>query len=500
MTDNSGAAGRTGNLLMNSFPKSLNPFSLKTYRMPFLLYSYILTELLAPFFASFLILYGVFFLVRLMPLLDIVLELRIGFADFVRLFCYIFPHMMLYVIPMASMTGVIIGFTRLTNEREILVLKACGVSLRQIFPPVLLLALVISVLTASFPARLIPAGEIAMKQLMFQLAKEKIDKGLQARTFSEALGDLVVYVDDIDEQERWHGVYVTDKRNRSQPIIIMAQGGHLEAEIDRMLVTVVLENGTLHNAEGSENQVIRFQRYQMQIPLKPPTRIGGDDVTTIDRSSMTREQLLRAVAKYGAHTRGGVVFLTEYHHRLALPVGCFIMILLGFPLGMQTGPGRRATGIPLGLFFFISYYVLTTFGQVLSEGLVVPAAVGMWLPNVLFLALTWYVFQRVERERPIISDRILNRGLDLLDRFVYPLLGKIKKFCASCLREHHRQYIPYQDAATPDGMQVHASTRDRVYHLPGCELYNCPQCTLKFKDARVAAEAGFKPCPLCSQE
>ena len=42
-------------------------------RPPFLLYSYIANELLAPFFASFLILYCVFFLIRLMPLLDIVL-------------------------------------------------------------------------------------------------------------------------------------------------------------------------------------------------------------------------------------------------------------------------------------------------------------------------------------------------------------------------------------------------------------------------------------------
>jgi lipopolysaccharide export system permease protein len=480
-------------------PKSLNPFSLKPYNPPLLLYSYIATEMLAPFFASFLILYSVFFLIRLMPLLDIVLELRIGFADFIRLFCYIFPHMLLYVIPMASMTGVIIGFTRLTNEREMLVLKSSGVSLRQMLPPVLLLALAISVLTGFFSVRLIPAGEIAMKQLMFQLAKEKIDKGLQTRTFSEALGDLVVYVDEIDEQNRWHGVYVSDKRNRLQPIIIMAEGGHLDAEIERMLVTVVLENGTLHNAEGNENQVVRFQRYQMQIPLMPPTQIGGDDVTKIGRGSMTQEQLLRAAEKYGADSRAGVVFLTEFHHRLALPVGCFILSLLGFPLGMQTGPGRRATGIPLGLFFFIFYYVLFTFGRVLSEDLVVPTLVGMWLPNLLFLALTLYIFHRVERERPIISDRLQNRILDLLDRYFSPLFRLVKKFISACLHEHHHGYISYQDDAMPDGMQVHASTQDRIYHLPGCEFYNCPQCTLKFKDAKVAAEAGFKPCRLCNE-
>ncbi|HBI14081.1 MAG TPA: LPS export ABC transporter permease LptF [Desulfobulbaceae bacterium] len=466
--------------------------------LPLLLYSYIATEMLAPFFASFLILYSVFFLIRLMPLLDIVLELRIGFADFIRLFCYIFPHMLLYVIPMASMAGVIIGFTRLTNEREILVLKSCGVSLRQLLPPVLVLSLAISALTGLFSVQLIPAGDIAMKQLMFQLAKEKIDKGLQARTFSEALGDLVVYVDEIDAQNRWHGVYVSDKRNRLQPIIIMAEGGHLDAEIDRMLVTVVLEKGTLHNAEGKENQVIRFQRYQMQIPLMPPTRIGGDDVTVISRGSMTQDQLLRAAKKYGPDTRHGVVFLTEYYDRLILPVGCFILSLLGFPLGMQTGPGRRATGIPLGLFFFILYYVLYTAGRLLSENLLVPTLVGMWLPSVLFAALTLYVFRRVERERTIIPERLLNLILDLLDNYIFPFFRWTRKFFMRCLHRHQQEYIPYQDKAAPDGMQVHASIEDRIYHLPGCELYDSPRCNLKFKDAKVAVEAGFKPCRLCN--
>ena len=140
---------------------------LRLNQLPLLLYSYIATEMLAPFFASFVILYSVFFLVRLIPLLDVVLELKIGFTDFIRLFAYIFPHMLLYVIPMASMTGVIIGFTRLNGDREILALKAAGISLRRLLPPIILVTLAISALTGFFAIRLIPAGEVALRQLMF---------------------------------------------------------------------------------------------------------------------------------------------------------------------------------------------------------------------------------------------------------------------------------------------------------------------------------------------
>jgi hypothetical protein len=119
-------------------------------RPPLLLYSYIANELLAPFFASFLILYCVFFLVRLIPCWRSFSPCASAFGDFIRLFSYIFPHMLLYIIPMASMAGVIVGFTRLTNDREILALKACGVSLVQMLPPVLLIAAAIACLTGLF--------------------------------------------------------------------------------------------------------------------------------------------------------------------------------------------------------------------------------------------------------------------------------------------------------------------------------------------------------------
>ena len=415
-------------------------------RPPLLLWSYVATEMLAPFFASFIILYCVFFLIRLIPLLEVVLALQIGFADFVRLFSYIFPHMLLYVIPMACMAGVIIGFTRMTNDREILALKASGISLRRMLPPIVLIAAAISLLTGYFSIRLIPAGELGVKQLMFTLAKEKIDKGLKAKEFTEALGDLVVYVEEIDEQKGWHGVYVSDMRGRVQPLITMARSGRMSADMENMMVTVVLDDGTLHNAEGRDNQVIHFKQYQLQIPLRPPTRVGGEDVTTQNRNTMSQQQLLAAADRHGPRTKVGRMYLSEYHHRLSLPVGCFLLSLLGLPLGLQAGPGRRAVGIPLGLGFFIFYYITFTISRVMSEEGTLSMVVGMWLPNIFFLALTVFIFHRVEQERPLVPERLQLLIIGLFDRTLRPLwertLRPVRDRALARLREAAARWWP----------------------------------------------------------
>ncbi len=467
--------------------------------IPLLLYSYIATELLAPFFASFLILYGVFFLVRLVPLLDVVLSLGIGITDFIRLFSYIFPHMLLYVIPMAGMTGVIIAFTRLTNDREILALKACGISLRQILVSVILVSLSIALLTGFFSIRLIPAGEVAMRQLMFQLAKEKIDKGLKEKQFTEALGDLVVYVDRIDEEKKWHGVYVSDMRNREQPIITMARQGHMEAEIDRMMVTIVLNNGTLHNIQGLDNQVIRFKRYQLQIPLKPPTRIDGDDVTQIGKGSMTQAQLLAAANTPGRTPGDRIMYLAEYHHRLVLPVGCFILSLLGMPLGLQAGPGKKAIGIPMGLGFFVLYYLAFTVARVMVEDLTLPLVLGMWSPNIIFLGITVYVFHRAEQERTLLPKPVQEFLNDTFDRVIAPIFSRSMTLIHDLINRRRKKTAYTETAPQSAGLLVHANSLSLVYHLPGCEHYDCENCTIEFKDILVAEEAGFTPCRFCKK-
>ena len=56
-----------------------------------------------------------------------------------------------------------------------MVLKASGISLYRMLPPVILVALSTAVLTGIFSIYLIPAGNRAKVELAFQLAKEKID-------------------------------------------------------------------------------------------------------------------------------------------------------------------------------------------------------------------------------------------------------------------------------------------------------------------------------------
>ncbi len=412
---------------------------------------------------------------------------------------------------MAAMMSTIIAFTRLSTDSEILAFKASGVSLYQMIPPVIMVSAAIALLTGYFSATLIPKSEIAMKQLMFQVAKEKIDKGIKEDQFTEALGDLVVYVDVIDKDtDEWQNVWVSDMRGQVYPIITMAQSGIMEAHIETMMVTITLKNGSLHRPDTFRSQVINFDEYTINIPLQPPTILDGEDVTRLVVSSLTMKELDDALEKVGYDTPEGRDILVQYHKRLVLPVGCFILSLLGMPLGLQAGPGKKAVGVPLGLALFILYYILFTFGKALAEEGGYPVAPAMWLPNVVFLFLTLYFIRQVANEHQIIPSSIKNIFILFFDKFISPILKKLKSLLPglntkSAVTDDQatlgltantkKEIIAGSDFLTEG--TVHGNVNSHVFHLPGCEFYYCKNCTIEFKNTQLAEDSGFIPCRFC---
>jgi len=241
--------------------------------LPLLLYSYLATEMLAPFFASFIVMNCVFFLVKLIPFLNLTLDLNIGLPDFVRLFTFLFPNIFLYSIPMSAMIGMTIGFARLSSDSEILALKASGISIYQVLPPAIIVAIAISLFTAYFSIKLIPLSEVSMKRLIYQLMTEKINHGIKEHLFTEALGDVVVYVEKIDKTTgRWQEVWVSDMRGVKNPVITMASTGSMKSSSEEMTVSIVLQNGSLHRPGNDNAQIVQFDRYVINIPLLPPTQ------------------------------------------------------------------------------------------------------------------------------------------------------------------------------------------------------------------------------------
>lgn len=399
--------------------------------MPILLYAYLTAEILGPFFASLLIINAILFLGKLSSLLNFIFSFGIGFGDFSRISIYLLPNLLLFSIPMASTLAVILAFTRMTGDNEILALKASGVSLYRLLVPVIIVAFFTTGLTALNSTLVFPGSSLALKQTFHQLAREKIEKGVRAKEFSDNIKDVVVYVDQIDRQTgHWQGVFISDQRDHQNPFTIIARSGSLDADLDKMTVNLVLRNGSIHRNDAKTSQTIAFASYNLQLPVAPgtPMQIGlKNDLTPTELLSKAA-QLKAAAAKEPLRQKvllnAGIGLLIEFHKRFAMAVGCLILTILALPLALQSRPGRSKAGLPLGLAFFFCYYILLSFAKSMAETSGMSVALLMWTPNLIFALLTLFILRTAARENSVkIFDRLTDYMAHLL-RFWRKIPGK----------------------------------------------------------------------------
>ncbi|MEN8143237.1 MAG: LptF/LptG family permease [Thermodesulfobacteriota bacterium] len=390
--------------------------------MPILLYTYLITEILGPFFASLLIINAILFLGKLSSLLDMIFSFGVSFADFARISIYLLPNLLLFSIPMASILGVVVSFTRLTSDNEILAMKAAGIGLPRLLVPVIIIAIFSSGLSLLTSTRLIPAGNIALKQTFFQLAKEKIDKGLKEKEFSDNLKNVVIYVDKIDEQTRqWQGVFISDLRNRKYPTTIMAETGDLQSDPDNMVINLNLRQGSVHRSSKETSQTISFESYNLSLPMT-----GSSPVRKIGKKDLSPGELLAKANELSAKSSENpqrqkqlrdqiTSLMIEFHKRFALPVGCLILTILALPLALQSRPGQRPVGLPLGLFFFFLYYVSLSLAKSLAETSGLNVGIIMWSPDIIFGLFTMIIVRIAARDNNI---RTLEKMLDMISQSI----------------------------------------------------------------------------------
>ena len=91
-------------------------------------------------------------------------------------------------------------------------------------------------------------------------------------------------------------------------------------------------------------------------------------------------------------------FLVEVHKKYAISVACLVFVLVGIPLALRFPRGGMGLVLGGGLGIFALYYISLTAGEPLADAGILPPAVVMWAPNVIFTLLGVAGLLRVNRE------------------------------------------------------------------------------------------------------
>ncbi|HMU95571.1 MAG TPA: LptF/LptG family permease, partial [Elusimicrobiota bacterium] len=115
---------------------------------------YLTGQFLPPFFFGLSIFSGVLLLDKLFDLLDLLINKGVSLWTSAQIFFLFFPTILSLSVPMALLLACLLTFGRLSEDNEILALRASGLSFRQILWPPLAVAGLVSLALLPFNTHL----------------------------------------------------------------------------------------------------------------------------------------------------------------------------------------------------------------------------------------------------------------------------------------------------------------------------------------------------------
>jgi lipopolysaccharide export system permease protein len=363
---------------------------------------YIFKEIIPPFVINLVFLTFIFLMTRILDITNWIVNYRISLWKIILMLIYTMPFFLEFVIPMSIMMATLLTFLRLSSDNEIVALKASGMSIYRMLPPVLFFCILGWLLTSFMAIYGLPWGRLSLKELSYQVASSNIGIGLKERTFNDSFKDVMLYVDKIDlKNKELINIFIEDQRTENVVSTVVAPRGKLLSDPENMAFHLRLFNGTIShvNLKEETTNTSNFATYNYSLDLNRIIATARQGVK--DEEEMSLAELREAIRSATKKDDQFYLTLMEFHKKFSIPFSCFALGLLAVPLGVQAKSGSRSYGIILGLVFFLLYYILLSAGWVFGEAGVYPPLIGMWVPNIVMGGIGLYLLVRVANERPV---------------------------------------------------------------------------------------------------
>ena len=335
---------------------------------------------------SFFALLGIYYISTAIDKSERLFKGQASGAMLIEYFYYSTPQFVAYIVPAAALVAALATIGGLTRTSELVVIRACGVSLYRTAVPLLLIALLWSGGLFLLDDRVLAHANRKADELANSIRGNLPAPGETLTTASwlvDKSGRIYYYTAFDAEHRTLFGLSVFD---------LPAGQSHLESHT--MAATATFADGRWRAGRGwvqhfpAVDSATRESFDHRVLQLPPPASFGGPR----DRPSgeMTFGELRRHIIELEARGASPAESSVRLQSRIAFPLVTVVMTLLGVPFGATMGRRGALYGVGLALVLGAMYWLLNTFFVAVGEAGLLEPALAAWATNLLFLSLAAY--------------------------------------------------------------------------------------------------------------
>jgi LPS export ABC transporter permease LptG/LPS export ABC transporter permease LptF len=374
------------------------PMRIPQLRLPMLgvLDRYVALTYLRIFGLSFVAMAGLFYISTFLDLSDKVFKGTATWGMLATYFFYQTPQFVYYIIPLSVLLAALVTIGMLTKNSELIVMKACGISLYRVALPMLVCA-------------------VAAGAVLFALEETVLGPwNRQAESIRHVMrGGLPQTFDVINRRwmvssdgDIYHYVYF-DPRTRQLSGLSIYEFSDEMRRLDRRVFAeraIYLGGGNgstdgWHAEQGwvrtfrDDGDTASFSPFaESTITVEPAAYFVTQ---TPEPKYMSYSQLKGYIERLKTSGLDVVEQQVELARKVSFPFVTLIMTLIAVPFAVTTGRHGAMYGIGVGIVLAIAYWVtISVFAALGSGGLMAPT-LAAWAPNLLFGAAAAYLLLTV---------------------------------------------------------------------------------------------------------
>jgi lipopolysaccharide export system permease protein len=308
------------------------------------------------------------------------------------------------------LTGILLVLGRMSSDREITAMRASGLSVAWLSAPILFLAMlgVAAALLINF--HFMPVARLAYQREFADAVRQNPLSFIVPRTFIRDFPGVVLYVGEKQENRlRDFWLWELDNQNRVRRFA-RADAGRLDYDEagNKLVLTLEQAQAEVRDDKDPENFArahgsAAWEHATFDLPLD---RLTGDRSVQRKLKWYTFPQLMAEwtrlrnpdptlAAEEQAKRLMRVQITIQEKFATAFSVLSFALIAI--PLGIKVSRKETSANLGLGLLLALGYYFATVMAGWFDNHPAMRPDLLVWLPNIVFQGLGFWLFYRVDR-------------------------------------------------------------------------------------------------------
>jgi LPS export ABC transporter permease LptG/LPS export ABC transporter permease LptF len=336
---------------------------------------------------------ALFYIASFFDLSQHLLKGRTSLGMILRFLWFATPQYIYYGVPLAVLIGALVTIGSLTKNTELVVMKACGISLYRVAAPLLLLAILGSAVLLALEEGILAASNRRAHAINDAIrGRLPTTTTLNRRWVAAANGNIYQYVHFDSSRNELNGLEIYEFGKDRSTLARRTYLSRAQFPGSREAKGRVMWQGTAGWQREFEpkSRFVSFQNYA--VSLEGP---GYFSTERPNEEQMSYSQLREHVTALQAGGYDVVPYVVALHRKIAFPFVTLIMALIAVPFAVTTGKRGAMYGIGAGIVLAILYWTaISIFGAVGASGMMVPA-LAAWAPNILFGCVAAYLLLTV---------------------------------------------------------------------------------------------------------